>query len=740
LKSKNGASQETDDNNKMKLSMRLTIINATLTILLIAVIAIVILNRSIAFQRDAAIENMNNLTSSIAKDIQARYQAYVQLARTLSQIMDKYQMVEIGLRRLRYKEMLSSVFESYPNFTSIYTVWQPNVLDGLDAEYRQTPGASETGQFIPCYTRESGRMELISYSGYQMAIDSISGQDVITNPVPRIINGKETLVIDIQVPIIRPDQVIVGIVGMQLDINGLQPLIESITPYGTGHSTVYANDGTIAAHYRKEQRGTYFQKTSLNILGQDGVATVLNSIRGGNPATIISKQNILVSYPFYLGNSTTAWTVIGLAPLETVLEPVYVLIRFSVIFIIGAGIAAAVIIFITSNSLAKRIVRVGEMMKNISEGEGDLTKRLAIIARDEIGNMGKHFNETLNRIHSMVLNIKHQSISLSDIGAELSANMAKTAATISEIAATIQSVKQQANRQAGSVNQTSQTMRKIIESIRQLNQHIETQAGHITQSSAAIEEMLANIASVTKTLMANMENVRRLSQASDVGRTGLQEVSTDIQEIAKESEGLLEITAVMDGIASQTNLLSMNAAIEAAHAGESGKGFAVVAGEIRKLAESSSEQSNTIASVLKKIKESIDKIATSTDAVLERFEAIDRSVKIVSDQEEQVRGAMEEQGTGSKQILEYIGKLNDISQIIKEDSGEMRAGSREILIESKNLEGLTEEINQGMEGMATGAEQINTAVQRIHELSGNNKRHIDALVKEISKFKVEERK
>ncbi|MDR3115908.1 MAG: methyl-accepting chemotaxis protein [Treponema sp.] len=721
----------------MKLSMKLTIINAMLTIMFVAVIAIVILSRSITFQRNAAMENMNNLASSIAKDIQSRYQAYVQVAKTLAHIMNSYEKVDVEVRRTRYEEILFSVFDSYPNFTGIYTLWMPNALDGQDAEYASTLGSSETGQFIPYYTRESGSIELKAYSGYQGVLNSISRQDVISNPFFRVIQGKQILVIDIQVPIIRPDQVIVGIAGIQLNIDDLQPLIESIRPYGTGHGTVYAHDGTIAAHYRQEQRGTYFQNTSVGVLGQDGVTTVLDSIHSGEPATVIANNVILVSYPFYLGNSTVAWTVMSLAPLKTVLGPVYALIQFSIIFIIGAGIAAAIIIFLTSNSLAKRIIRVGEMMKDISEGEGDLTKRLTIHAQDEIGNMGSHFNETLDKIHNLVVNIKQQSGSLVTIGTELSANMAKTAATITEIATTIQSVQKQTSRQAGSVNQTSETMRKIIASIEQLNQHLETQAGHITQSSSAIEQMLANIASVTQTLVKNDENVKRLSQVSDAGRTGLQEVSTDIQEIAKESEGLLEITAVMESIASQTNLLSMNAAIEAAHAGESGKGFAVVADEIRKLAESSSEQSNTIASVLKKIKESIDKIALSTDAVIERFEAIDRSVKIVSDQEEQIRRSMEEQGTGSKQILESISKLNDISHIIKEDSGQMRAGSREILAESKNLEILTEEINQGMQGMASGAEQINTAVQRVHDLSGENKRHIDVLVNEISKFKVE---
>jgi methyl-accepting chemotaxis protein len=226
-------------------------------------------------------------------------------------------------------------------------------------------------------------------------------------------------------------------------------------------------------------------------------------------------------------------------------------------------------------------------------------------------------------------------------------------------------------------------------------------------------------------------------EASEVGRSGLQEVAADIQEIARESEGLLEINAVMENIASQTNLLSMNAAIEAAHAGEAGKGFAVVADEIRKLAENSGEQSKTISTVLKKIKDSIDKITRSTDSVLNKFEAIDSGVRTVSDQEENIRNAMEEQGAGSKQILEAIGQLNEITRLVKDSSTRMLEGSQQVIQESKNLDMVTQEITNGMNEMATGADQINVAVNRVNTISGENKGSIDILVKEISKFKVE---
>jgi methyl-accepting chemotaxis protein len=235
----------------------------------------------------------------------------------------------------------------------------------------------------------------------------------------------------------------------------------------------------------------------------------------------------------------------------------------------------------------------------------------------------------------------------------------------------------------------------------------------------------------------NAANVKDLAGASEIGRSGLQEVAADIQEIARESEGLLEINAVMENIASQTNLLSMNAAIEAAHAGEAGKGFAVVADEIRKLAESSGEQSKTISTVLKKIKDSIDKITKSTDGVLGKFEAIDTGVKTVSDQEENIRNAMEEQGAGSQQLLEAIGQLNDITQLVKNGSTEMLEGTREVIQEGKNLEMVTQEITSGMNEMAAGADQINTAVNEVNNISGKNKQNIDILVQEVSKFKVE---
>ncbi|MDR3247547.1 MAG: methyl-accepting chemotaxis protein, partial [Treponema sp.] len=337
----------------------------------------------------------------------------------------------------------------------------------------------------------------------------------------------------------------------------------------------------------------------------------------------------------------------------------------------------------------------------------------------------------------LIAAIKRRMVSLTDTGSELAANTVETAAAIKQITANIQNMKGQAINQSAGITETGGAIERIMLNVNALNGRIAVQADSVSQSSSAIEEMLANIHAVVETLVKNTASINTLAESSEISRSDLQKVSADIQEIEKESAGLLEINAVMKNIASQTNLLSMNAAIEAAHAGEAGKGFAVVADEIRKLAESSSEQSKTIGGILKIIKTSIDTITQSTAVVLERFETIEEEVKTVSNQENSIRSAMEEQEQGSQHILEAVTQLREITGEVQRESTAMTEESNMVIRQSKDLEKTAFEVANGMDEMATGAEQINTAVIRVNEISEENRGDIDVLAEELARFKVE---
>ena len=407
----------------------------------------------------------------------------------------------------------------------------------------------------------------------------------------------------------------------------------------------------------------------------------------------------------------------------------------TLIIISAASIALAVAIILFSvMQVLKPITLLRSTINDMANG--DLTQRLPSKGNDEIAETSRSFNQAVEKMGMMIVAIKEQAATLSGIGNNLASDMNQTAAATNEITANIQSIKNRVVSQSASVTETHAAMEQVVGNINKINGYIENQNDHISQASTSVEKMVASARSVNDTLHKNANNVKMLMEASEIGRTGLQTVAADIQGIASESEALMQINSVIKNIASQTNLLSMNAAIEAAHAGEAGKGFAVVADEIRKLAEGSAEQSKTINAVLKKVKASIDKITNSTESVLNKFASIDASIRTVADQELQIRSAMAEQSADSTQTNSDITHVIDITSQVKTGSHEMSAGAKEVIQESANLERVTQEIAAGMNEMILGVEQINKAVNNINAIGGQNREGINVLIEEVSRFKV----
>jgi methyl-accepting chemotaxis protein len=721
----------------MKLRYKLTLMIIGLLIGSIAITSGMALLRARDLQKKSAYEIMENLTGRHANDI-ADYQWYQEDAQIIADLMGRGDDIEPAMRRSIYLILLRQVLETKNDLLEIYAVFTPQAMEGRNIEFAGQPGVAPDGSFIPYYSRESGNIKLTGHENYTALLADLPRQNTVDEPMFRMVNGRSVYSVSFRSPIKNRKGEVIGCVGLTADLSYTQEVVNGINPYGVGAAALYSHGGMVVASRHSETVGTHFRDNAVaETLGPEGLNIIEEALETGKPANFNYKNAMIQVYPLFIGDSPKPWLVALSIPVKTIMAQVNNVTRFVIISSIISVILSTGIVGLIVTKVANPIANVAGTLKDISEGEGDLTKQITINSKDEIGDLAHYFNLTLEKIKNLVIIIKTQTTTLFDIGNELSTNMTQTAAAVNEITANIQSIKGQVINQSASITETNATMERITVNLDKLNEQIDHQTSSVSQSSAAIEQMLANIQSVTKTLAGNMENVSKLAEASEVGRAGLQEVAADIQEIARESEGLLEINTVIQNIASQTNLLSMNAAVEAAHAGEAGKGFAVVADEIRKLAENAGHQSKTISAVLKKIKDSIDKITPSTNEVLNKFGAIDAEVKIVSTQVANIKTAMEDQNTGSRQILEVIEELNNITRMVKSGSTEMLEGSNGVIQESKHLEAVAQEIASGMNEMAAGANEINIAVDRVNEISGANREHINVLVQEVSRFKVE---
>jgi len=449
-------------------------------------------------------------------------------------------------------------------------------------------------------------------------------------------------------------------------------------------------------------------------------------------AWIIPVAAIIVTLCF-----TCSVTLLGIHKAGGTLDSLKGNAVYSIVFPLGVFFICVFCMAVTLKKNTGTIYKsVVAQLENLSSEQKDLTKRISICSVDELGTIAGMVNVFCDHLGDGIGTIKYKINGLNHTSFELSANMEKTSTAVDKISSNLDNMENLVVKQENGALVAGEAVGVIKTNIDSLNKMIEQQSESVDMSSTAIEEMTANIHSVTQTLAENSKNVGVLVEASENGKTGLQTVAQEIREIAHDSEGLLEINSVMNNIASQTNLLSMNAAIEAAHAGEVGKGFAVVADEIRKLAESSSNQSKTTATMLKKIKASIDNITKSSNDVLDRFGAIDSTVKTVSEHEQNILKAMQEQETGGRQILESISRLRDITHSVKKGSDDMAESGKTLVKETDEFIRTSQEAVEGMNEILTGVNQIKLSVNHVNEMSLENSQNFESLKQETEKFNI----
>ena len=578
--------------------------------------------------------------------------------------------------------------------------------------------------------------EQFDVSGQQWFKDSQGGtKKYFSEPFKDIQTGN--LITMAVVPIMGKNNTFTGVLSAVFDGYTLSNVVDRIKVGKTGGCFILSKSGVNIANRNRDLVESQFNaieaaKTDKSLAG---VAAVIEDF--------LKSDTTEIRYYTFMGikdiasaavMKTTGWNIVIEAPVKEFLDTINILRIGVIIAALVILLAALVIVSIFSRKLVKPIQNSVPVLQKIAHG--DFTVRLPMIGNDEITDMFEYFNETIAKIGASIQQVGVNSDTMEEIGSELSSNMTETASAVNQISANIDGVKQQAMTQAASVTETAATIEEIVRTIKQLNNSIETQAASVAQSSSSVEQMVANIASISQTLGKTDEAIQHLTAATGDGKATLVTSNTVTQKIAEESGSLMEASSVIQHIASQTNLLAMNAAIEAAHAGEAGKGFAVVADEIRKLAEESSAQGKTITATLKTLGGEIETLSASSKTVEEKFNAIFTLAEQVKEMSTRLTEAMREQENGSREVLTAIKSINTVTIEVQAGSEEMLKGGEGVAEEMQKLDGLTRVITESMNEMASGAVQINNAVQEVSEITQKNKRSIENLAAEVSKFKV----
>ena len=407
------------------------------------------------------------------------------------------------------------------------------------------------------------------------------------------------------------------------------------------------------------------------------------------------------------------------------------LYSFLVIIVLAVIIFIGILIYIFRR-LDIQVKAIGKVSRDMAEG--DLSKEITLIPNDAIGDMAENFNlaiASLKRIIGGVVTTTNEGRNLNDT---LSGKIIQIEISSGEMSNNLEGMHDKVKEENNQIIEASSALEEISANTSSLSKQISMQAESVSTTSAAVEEMAASILNVARVADSRQNVTESLIKMTKEGSEKIEEANVIVQEAVKNMGAMQDMLEVINNITSQTNLLSMNAAIEAAHAGDAGKGFAVVADEIRKLAESTAENAHDISDSLSILINRINQTASVTKESGDSFRKIEVEVRNFVQAFAEISASTKELSEGSKEIQDSTISLLEITSNIKTGAQEITLGANDINIALLRIK---DSSDNNTAGMATSREQIgdiHKAMSDISVLSSTNTENMNLLLEEVSVF------